>query len=207
MRGLRSRRRRQSVAWARRVSRRLARSIADQLLLGHRRAALDAEALGQVVEVPIRGVGIHTAGGPPALPGRRATLCGLVVRRTLVLLGLPVVGDLLEAVLEAVEGGTPGALAFAVLLLGGFQRPGEGALCLAFSSERCKVDGMSSRRSFGMINLRLPPWRNVPAARRSPCRSTRPAASWSPAPAEPPDRQSGRTGAPRARCAKVAIGG
>jgi len=47
-----------------------------------------------------------------------------------VLLGLPVVGDLLEAVLEAVEDGTPGALAFAVLLLGGFQRPGEGALCL-----------------------------------------------------------------------------
>src|SRR5664280_908677 len=85
MRGLRSRRRRQSVAWARRVSRRLARSIADQLLLGHRRAALDAEALGQVVEVPIRGVGIHTAGGPPALPGRRATHGGLVVRRTLVL--------------------------------------------------------------------------------------------------------------------------
>src|SRR5450759_837254 len=148
MRGLRSRRRRQSVAWARRVSRRLARSIADQLLLGHRRAALHAEALGQVVEVPLRGVGIHTAGGPPAWPGRRATLGGLVVRRTLV---LPVVGDLLEAVLEAVEGGTPGALAFAVLLLGGFQRPGEGALCLAFYSERCKVDRMSSRRSFGMI--------------------------------------------------------
>ena len=114
--------------------------------------------------MPLRGVGIHTAGGPPAWPGRRATLGGLVVRRTLVLLGLPVVGDLLEAVLEAVEGGTPGALA--ALLLGGFQRPGEGALCLGFYCERCKVDGMSSRRSFGMINLRLPPWRNVPAARR-----------------------------------------
>ena len=116
--------------------------------------------------MPLRGVGIHTAGGPPAWPGRRATLGGLVVRRTLVLLGLPVVGDLLEAVLEAVEGGTPGGLALAVLLLGGFQRPGEGALCLGFYCERCKVDGMSSRRSFGMINLRLPPWRNVPAARR-----------------------------------------
>ena len=64
------------------------------------------------------------------MPGRCATLGGLVVRRTLVLLGLPVVGDLLEAVLEAVEDGTPGALAFAVLLLGGFQRPGEGALRL-----------------------------------------------------------------------------
>ena len=127
---------------------------------------LDAEALGQIVEMPLRGVGIHTAGGPPAWPGRRATLGGLVVRQTLVLLGLPVVSDLLEAVLEAVEGGTPGALAFAVLLLGGFQLPGEGALCLAFYSERCKVDGMSSRRSFSMINLRLPPWRNVPAARR-----------------------------------------
>src|SRR5664280_1626187 len=72
----------------------------DQLLLGHRRAALDAEALGQIVEMPLRGVGIHTAGGPPAWPGRRATLGGLVVRQTLVLLGLPVVGDLLEAVLD-----------------------------------------------------------------------------------------------------------
>src|SRR5664280_3590616 len=83
----------------------------DQLLLGHRRAVLDAEALDQIVEMPLRGVGILTAGGPPAWPGRRATLGGMVVRQTLVLLGLPVVSDLLEAVLEAVEGGTPGGLA------------------------------------------------------------------------------------------------
>jgi hypothetical protein len=166
MRGPRSRRRRQSVERARRVSRRLARSMASTSCSLVIDGGLDAEALGQIVEMPLRGVGIHTAGGPPAWPGRRATLGGLVVRQTLVLLGLPVVSDPLEAVLEVVEGGTPGALAFAVLLLGGFQLPGEGALCLAFYSERCKVDGMSSRRSFSMINLRLPPWRNVPAARR-----------------------------------------
>src|SRR5450756_1865741 len=112
MRGPRSRRRRQSVERARRVSRRLARSMASTSCSLVIDGGLDAEALGQIVEMPLRGVGIHTAGGPPAWPGRRATLGGLVVRQTLVLLGLPVVSDPLEAVLEVVEGDTPRPPAF-----------------------------------------------------------------------------------------------
>src|SRR5689334_6835295 len=78
-----------------------------ELVLAHRGTAGDVEALGEVVQVGLAGVGVDAtrcAATPTALLG------GLVAGALLVL-GLPVVADLLEPALDRREGGAVGALA------------------------------------------------------------------------------------------------
>src|SRR3984885_13108486 len=86
-----------------------------QFLLGHRGPPGHAQPAGQPEQVFLAGVGVHPAVAflrLAARPGR------LLVRRPLgaARLGLPVVPNLLEAVLECSERGPVGALTFAVLL-------------------------------------------------------------------------------------------
>src|SRR4051794_30497504 len=88
----------------------------DQFALVHRAAAPDLEAAGQLHQVALGGVGVDALGGVPA-PSRPSALARrLSIRRTLVSLGLPVVADLLVAVLEGGERRAMGPLALAVSL-------------------------------------------------------------------------------------------
>src|SRR5439155_6104197 len=84
----------------------------DQLGLGHRRAALDVEALGQLVQVRLGRVGGDALGRAAAATG--ALLRRLGIARAAPRLRLPVVADLLERVLERRECRTVAALALAV---------------------------------------------------------------------------------------------
>src|SRR5690606_2712742 len=73
----------------------------DELLLAHGGAAGDVQLPGAFVEVLFAGVGVHSAGRPGgALP---CAALGLRVGRPLASLRLPVVTDLLVAVLEGGE--------------------------------------------------------------------------------------------------------
>src|SRR6185295_5387468 len=87
----------------------------NQLNLGHPAAAADLKPLRQIQQVRLAGVGVDAAGGlgPGAAAARR-----LGVTRALLGLGLPVVADLLERVLDRRERGAVGAFALAVLLDG-----------------------------------------------------------------------------------------
>src|SRR5680860_516782 len=101
-----------------------------ELPLGHLGAAGDAEVLGALVEL-LLGVAlhVHTAGRLAfALAG--AGVVGTLVRRILLVLGLPAVAHLLEGVLQGRIGDAVGAFLGAVLLMGGVQRLGVGALRL-----------------------------------------------------------------------------
>src|SRR4051812_1692437 len=90
-----------------------------QLVLLHPGPPADVELLRHLHQVRLRGVGIHSAGGlAAALAGRPTRLLGLLVGGPLVVLGLPVVADLLERVLEGAERRAVGALALAVLVDG-----------------------------------------------------------------------------------------
>src|SRR5579884_1855079 len=102
----------------------------DQLALRHLRPGGDVEPLGHLGEMLLRGPLVDTAPrlvGPPR-PG--AAPCRLRVRGTLALLGLPVVADLLEGVLEGAIGRLVGPAALAVLLRRVVVRLGEGVLGL-----------------------------------------------------------------------------
>src|SRR3954466_3419803 len=91
----------------------------DELALVHRGASRDVETLGDVVEVRLAGVGVDAFVGRAASARCRAGLLGLLVRRALLVLGLPVVADLLVAVLHRRERCAVRAFAFAVLGDGG----------------------------------------------------------------------------------------
>src|SRR5215203_2164428 len=76
-------------------------------------------------------VGIHARRGVAGLRPRRASTAGrLRVAGTLLSLGLPVVADLLERVLERAQRDAMGGLAVAVVLLGRFQGVDVGLLRL-----------------------------------------------------------------------------
>src|SRR6185436_3410208 len=100
----------------------------DQLVLGHRRAAGNVQPTGHLGEVLLTGVGVDALGGV-ALGVRPAALGPVVGRPRLVLL-LPVVADLLVAVLECAVGDPVRPLALAILLLRGVVGLGERALGL-----------------------------------------------------------------------------
>src|SRR5690606_38122879 len=94
----------------------------DELVLGHLRAPLDVQLAGGVEEILLRRVGVHSSGGLAALPRLRRRALRLLVRRALVLLGLPVVAHLMELVLEGGERGAVCAFALAVGLHRGVVR-------------------------------------------------------------------------------------
>src|SRR3954467_9390308 len=94
----------------------------DQLVLVHLRAALDVEPTGEVLQVLLARVRVDA-------PGRRqvaaaVTAGRLLVGRTVLGLGLPVVAHLLVGVLERGERGAVRALALAVAVDGGVVRLG-----------------------------------------------------------------------------------
>src|SRR4051795_2281381 len=101
----------------------------DELLLLHLRAAGDRQPLGDVEQVLLRGVGVDAAlglpVGVPAAPGLRVG--GALPAAGLL---LPVVADLLEAVLHRRPGDLVGAALVAVLAGRGVVCLGEGALRL-----------------------------------------------------------------------------
>ena len=103
----------------------------DQLGLGHPRSAAYLEPSGQVHQVALlRGVGVDPSGRAATAPCRPPGPRGLGVRGPLAALRLPVVADLLEAVLERGKGGPVRALTLAVLLDRGVVRLDPGALRL-----------------------------------------------------------------------------
>src|SRR3954447_21720996 len=115
-----------------RTSSALARQGVGELLLGHLGAAADVRALRALVEI-LLAVADHVdaAVGPlRPVPGGRATLGGLRVRGSLLVLGLPVVADLLERVLDRRPRRLVRAGLGVVLVLCRVERLGVGALRL-----------------------------------------------------------------------------
>src|SRR5690606_9088595 len=110
------------------------------------RAALDARPAGPVVELPAAvALDVHA---PRRLPATAPTPLGALVGGTLALLRLPVVADLLEAVLQRGVGHTVGALLVAlVLLVGRVEGLGEGALRLGGRAlQRVREIGLAGLR-------------------------------------------------------------
>src|SRR3954468_379974 len=90
----------------------------DQLVLAHPRPAGDVELPGHLVEVTLAGVGVHATGGLAALARTGSGPRGLVVGRALLVLGLPMVADLLERVLQRRERRAVSPFPLAVLVHG-----------------------------------------------------------------------------------------
>src|SRR3954452_10573057 len=101
-----------------------------QLVLVHPRPAPDVEPAGDLHQVLLRGVGIDAAGRLTATSRIPARLGRLSIGRALLVLGLPVVADLLEPVLQGAERRAVGALALAVLVDGRVVRLAPGPLRL-----------------------------------------------------------------------------
>src|SRR4051794_27137995 len=100
------------------------------LVLAPARPAPDVEPAGAPHQVLLRGVGIAAAGSPPATSRIPARLGRLSIGRALLVLGLPVVADLLEPVLQGAERRAVSALALAVLIDGRVVRLAPGPLRL-----------------------------------------------------------------------------
>jgi NNP family nitrate/nitrite transporter-like MFS transporter len=86
----------------------------DELRLGHPRAALHLESGRQLVEVLLRGIGVH-APGRRRRGSLRPVLLSAGIGRAVLLLGFPVVADLLVGVLQRRERGLVRPLFVAVL--------------------------------------------------------------------------------------------
>ena len=101
-----------------------------EFLLGHLRAAADAELGRPVHQFLLRAAQDVDAAGGPALVLPRPRAGGPLVGGTLVALRLPVVADLPERVLDRVESDPVGYLLVVVGVQGTVVRLGEGLLRL-----------------------------------------------------------------------------
>jgi hypothetical protein len=109
-----------------------------QIRFRHLRPAFDLEPLRDIQEMRFARLGIDTSGSLGlALEGGAATLCILAVARTLLVLRLPVIPDLLEGVFERTERDAMRRLAVPVGVLGRLQRVDVRLLRLLGRTRQC----------------------------------------------------------------------